>query len=192
MPIDMVIAAVRQSNNDVGGRVVEWTGREYMVRGRGYIQSVGDIEQVGLGAKPDGTPILVKDVARVHLGPDMRRGVAELNGDGDVAGGIVVIRYGVDTYGVIENIKRAVAEKVQPALPEGVEFVTTYDRSDADRARDRQPRGEADRGDDHRLARLRRVPVARPQRARGHPDAAALDSAVLHGDEVHRPRAPTS
>jgi len=129
MPIDMVIAAVRQSNNDVGGRVVEWTGREYMVRGRGYIQSVSDIEQVSLGARPDGTPILVSDIARVHLGPDMRRGVAELNGDGDVAGGIVVIRYGVDTYGVIENIKKAVAEKIQPSLPKGVEFVTTYDRS---------------------------------------------------------------
>ena len=129
LPIDKVISAVRQSNNDVGGRVVEWTGREYMVRGRGYIQSVADIEQVGLGAQPDGTPILVKDVARVHLGPDMRRGVAELNGDGDVAGGIVVVRYGVDTYGVIENIKRAIEEKVRPALPEGVEFVTTYDRS---------------------------------------------------------------
>ncbi|MDO8794923.1 MAG: CusA/CzcA family heavy metal efflux RND transporter, partial [Vicinamibacterales bacterium] len=129
MPIDMVIAAVRKSNNDVGGRVVEWTGREYMVRGRGYIQSVSDIEQVSLGARPDGTPILVSDIARVHLGPDMRRGVAELNGDGDVAGGIVVIRYGVDTYGVIENIKKAVAEKIQPSLPKGVEFVTTYDRS---------------------------------------------------------------
>ena len=129
MPIDMVISSVRQSNNDVGGRVVEWTGREYMVRGRGYLQNVNDIEQVSLGAKPDGTPILVKDVGRVHLGPDMRRGVAELNGDGDVAGGIVVIRYGVDTYGVIENIKRAVNERIQPALPEGVEFVTTYDRS---------------------------------------------------------------
>ena len=129
MPIDMVISAVRQSNNDVGGRVVEWTGREYMVRGRGYIQSVSDIEQVSLGARPDGTPILVKDVGRVHLGPDMRRGVAELNGEGDVAGGIVVIRYGVDTYGVIEDIKKAIKERVQPALPPGVEFVTTYDRS---------------------------------------------------------------
>ena len=81
-----------------------------MVRGRGYIQNVGDIEQVSLGAKPDGTPILVKDVGRVHLGPEMRRGVAELNGEGDVAGGIVVIRYGVDTYGVIENVKKAVKE----------------------------------------------------------------------------------
>jgi Cu(I)/Ag(I) efflux system membrane protein CusA/SilA len=129
VPIDRVVAAIRRSNNDVGGRVVEWTGREYMVRGRGYIQSVSDIEEVSLGAMQDGTPILVKNVARVHLGPDMRRGVAELNGQGDVAGGIVVIRYGVDTYGVIESIKKAVKEKIQPALPEGVEFVTTYDRS---------------------------------------------------------------
>jgi Cu(I)/Ag(I) efflux system membrane protein CusA/SilA len=129
MPIDMVVSAVRKSNNDVGGRVVEWTGREYMVRGRGYIENVADIEQVSLGAKRDGTPILVKDVGRVHLGPDMRRGVAELNGDGDVAGGIVVIRYGVDTYGVIQNIKRAVKEQIRPALPPGVEFVPTYDRS---------------------------------------------------------------
>jgi copper/silver efflux system protein len=129
MSIDMVIAAVRQSNNDVGGQVVEWTGREYMVRGRGYIENVDDIEQVSLGAQVDGTPVLVKDVARVQIGSDMRRGVADLNGEGDVAGGIVVVRYGVDTYGVIEDVKRAVTEKIQPALPEGVEFVTTYDRS---------------------------------------------------------------
>jgi copper/silver efflux system protein len=130
IPIDKVISAVRASNNDVGGRVVEWTGREYMVRGLGYIQNVGDIEQVSLGSKPDGTPILVRDVASVHLGPEMRRGVADLNGEGDVAGGIVVIRYGVDTNGVIQNIKAAVKEKIQPSLPKGVEFVTTYDRSD--------------------------------------------------------------
>jgi copper/silver efflux system protein len=130
MTIDKVASAVRASNNDVGGRVVEWTGREYMVRGLGYLQSVADIEQVGLGAKPDGTPILVKDVGRVHLGPEMRRGVADLNGEGDVAGGIVVIRSGVDTNAVIQNVKKAVREKVQPSLPKGVEFVTTYDRSD--------------------------------------------------------------
>lgn len=130
LPLDRVVDNVRKSNNDVGGRVVEWTGREYMVRGKGYIEKVEDIEQISLGAKADGTPILVKDVARVHLGPEMRRGVAELNGQGDVAGGIVVIRYGVDTYGVIQDIKKAVKEKIQPALPQGVEFVTTYDRSD--------------------------------------------------------------
>ena len=127
--IDKVAGAVRASNNDVGGRVVEWTGREYMVRGRGYVQSVADLEQVSLGAKPDGTPVLVKDVARVHIGPDMRRGVADWNGEGDVAGGIVVVRYGADTYSVLENLKKTIREKVQPALPEGVQLVATYDRS---------------------------------------------------------------
>ncbi len=130
MSIDMVIAAIRQSNNDVGGRVVEWTGREYMVRGRGYLTGVADIEMVSLGARPNGTPVLVKDVGRVQIGSDMRRGVADLNGEGDVAGGIVVIRSGVDTYSVIENIKTAVTGRIQPALPEGVELVTTYDRSE--------------------------------------------------------------
>jgi len=127
--IDKVISAVRQSNNDVGGRVVEWTGREYMVRGRGYIQNAADLEQVSLGAKPDGTPILVSNIARVQIGPDMRRGVAELDGEGDAAGGIVVIRSGVDTYAVIQDIKKAIHDKIQPALPEGVEVVVTYDRS---------------------------------------------------------------
>ena len=129
MSIDMVIAAIRKSNNDVGGRVVEWTGREYMVRGRGYLGGIADIEMVSLGARPNGTPVLVRDVGRVQIGPDMRRGVADLNGEGDVAGGIVVIRSGVDTYGVIERIKAAVKAQIQPALPAGVEFVTTYDRS---------------------------------------------------------------
>ena len=130
IPLDMVVMAVRKSNNDVGGRVVEWTGREYMVRGRGYVKDVSDLEQVSIGAKPDGTPILVRDVARVHIGPEIRRGVADLNGEGDVAAGIVVIRQGVDTYGVIQDLKKAIKDKIQPALPEGVQFVTTYDRSD--------------------------------------------------------------
>jgi Cu(I)/Ag(I) efflux system membrane protein CusA/SilA len=129
IPLDTVVTSVRKSNNDVGGRVVEWTGREYMVRGRGYIKDVGDLEQVALGARPDGTPILVRDVARVHLGPEIRRGVADINGEGDAAAGIVVIRQGVDTYGVIQDLKNVISEKVQPALPEGVQFVTTYDRS---------------------------------------------------------------
>ncbi|HEX8112635.1 MAG TPA: CusA/CzcA family heavy metal efflux RND transporter [Kofleriaceae bacterium] len=130
IPLDMVVAAVRKSNNDVGGRVVEWTGREYMVRGQGYVTGTADLEQVALGARPDGTPILVRDVARVHSGPEIRRGVADLNGEGDAAAGIVVIRQGVDTYGVIQNVKKVVKDKIQPALPEGVQFVTTYDRSD--------------------------------------------------------------
>ena len=130
IPLDMVVMAVRRSNNDVGGRVVEWSGREYMIRGQGYLKDVTDLEQVALGARPDGTPILVRDVARVHTGPEIRRGVADLDGQGDVAAGIVVIRQGVDTYGVIHNLKKVIKDKVQPALPEGVQLVTTYDRSD--------------------------------------------------------------
>jgi len=130
IPLDTVVAAVRKSNNDVGGRVVEWSGREYMVRGQGYVKDTADLEQVALGARPDGTPILVRDVARVHTGPEIRRGVADLDGEGDVAAGIVVIRQGVDTYGVIQNLKKVIHDKIQPALPDGVRFVTTYDRSD--------------------------------------------------------------
>ena len=130
IPLDMVVTAVRKSNNDVGGRVVEWSGREYMVRGQGYLGSIADLEQVALGARLDGTPILVRDVARVHIGPEIRRGVADLNGEGDVAAGIVVIRQGVDTYGVIQKVKQIIHDKIQPALPEGVKFATTYDRSD--------------------------------------------------------------
>jgi Cu(I)/Ag(I) efflux system membrane protein CusA/SilA len=130
IPLDMVVMAVRKSNNDIGGRVVEWSGREYMVRGQGYVKEISDLEQVSLGARPDGTPILVRDVGRVHIGPEIRRGVADLNGEGDVAAGIVVIRQGIDTYGVIQNLKKVIKDKVQPALPEGVHFVTTYDRSD--------------------------------------------------------------
>jgi Cu(I)/Ag(I) efflux system membrane protein CusA/SilA len=129
VPLDMVVAAVRKSNNDVGGRVVEWTGREYMVRGRGYVKDVADLEQVSLGARPDGTPILVRDVARVHVGPEIRRGVADIDGEGDAAAGVVVIRQGVDTYGVIRDLKKVVHDKIQPALPDGVQLETTYDRS---------------------------------------------------------------
>ena len=188
MPIDKVVAAVRASNNDVGGRVVEWTGREYMVRGLGYIQSVADIEQVSLGSRPDGTPILVRDVARVHLGPEMRRGVADLNGEGDVAGGIVVIRYGVDTNGVIQNIKKAVKEKIQPVTAEGRRVRHDLRPIGPHRAIDQQPEGEADRGSDHRLARVHRLPLALPERAGRDPDAAARDPALVHGDALHRAR----
>ena len=94
LPINQVIDAIRHSNNDVGGRVVEYTGREYMVRGLGYIKSVADLQKVVVGTNGNGTPIYLGDVADVHLGPDIRRGMADLNGEGQVAGGIVVARYG--------------------------------------------------------------------------------------------------
>jgi Cu(I)/Ag(I) efflux system membrane protein CusA/SilA len=128
LPLDAVIQAVRRGNNDVGGRLVEFSGREYMVRGRGYVKSIADIENLVLRAE-GGTPVLVKDVAVVSLGPELRRGVADLDGEGDVVGGIVVMRSGENALAVIDRIKEKLKE-VEPSLPEGVDIVTTYDRSD--------------------------------------------------------------
>jgi len=130
IPIDRVIAAVRAGNNDVGGRLVEFSGLEYMVRGRGYIKKVSDVENIVVGTgKGGGTPILVKDLGTVTLGPDIRRGIAELNGEGEVVGGIVIMRYGENALKVIERV-RTKLEELKPSLPPGVEIVTTYDRAD--------------------------------------------------------------
>src|SRR6266496_3803582 len=128
LPLEAVIQAVRRGNNDVGGRLVEISGREYMVRGRGYVKSLADLEQLVLRSE-GGTPITVKDVARVTLGPEMRRGVADLDGQGDVVGGIVVMRQGENALNVIDRVKKKV-EELKPSLPKGVEVVTTYDRSE--------------------------------------------------------------
>jgi copper/silver efflux system protein len=128
LPLQAVTDAVRRGNNDVGGRLVELSGREYMVRGRGYVKSLADLEQLVLKTE-GGTPITVKDVAQVSLGPEMRRGVADLDGQGDVVGGIVVMRQGENALNVIERVK-AKLEELKPSLPKGVEVVTTYDRSE--------------------------------------------------------------
>ncbi len=129
VPLNHVIDVIRRSNSDVGGRVVELTGKEYLVRGRGYIKSLADIQDLPVGTDGNGTPILVRNVADVALGPDMRRGVAELNGEGEVTGGIVVVRHHQNALDVIERVKAKI-EEVEPGFPEGVEIVTTYDRSD--------------------------------------------------------------
>ena len=122
---------IRASNNEVGGRLLEFAGTEYMVRGRGYIESIEDIEQIVIRANPQGVPLLMKDIARVQLGPDIRRGVADLDGEGDVVGGIIVMRYGENALTVIERVKARVEElREQKAFPEGVELVVTYDRSE--------------------------------------------------------------
>jgi Cu(I)/Ag(I) efflux system membrane protein CusA/SilA len=128
LPVKTVIDAIRMSNNDVGGRSVELSGAEYMVRGRGYIRSVKDIEMIPVGGER-GTPVLVRDIASVTLGPDMRRGIAELNGQGEVAGGIVVMRHGENALNLIDRVKQKIKE-IEPALPSGVKIVSTYDRSD--------------------------------------------------------------
>ena len=128
LPVKSVVDAIRMSNNDVGGRSVELSGAEYMVRGRGYIRSIKDIEMITVGGER-GTPILVRDIASVSLGPDMRRGIAELNGQGEVAGGIVVMRHGENALNLIDRIKQKIKD-IEPSLPPGVKIVSTYDRSD--------------------------------------------------------------
>ena len=129
LPLNRVIDAIRRSNNDVGGRVVEFSGREYMVRGLGYIRNVADIEEIAVGTNENGTPIYIRDIANVHLGPDIRRGIAELNGEGEVVGGIVVMRFGENALAVIERVKEKI-EEIKGSLPEGVVLVPVYDRSE--------------------------------------------------------------
>jgi copper/silver efflux system protein len=137
IPINTVSDAIQKSNNDIGGRLVEFTGREYMVRGRGYIRSLDDIgKTVVMNNAQTGTPVLVRDVATVTFGPDMRRGVGELDGKGEAVGGVVIMRYGENAQKVIERTKEKLRE-IEPTLPPGLRLVTTYDRSDLiDRAVD--------------------------------------------------------
>jgi Cu(I)/Ag(I) efflux system membrane protein CusA/SilA len=129
IPLMDVINAVRKSNNDAGGRVVEFSSTEYFVRGRGYIKSLEDIENIPVGNDGNGTPILIKNIGTVQFGPDIRRGLAELDGKGETVGGIVVMRYGENALDVINRLKQKI-EEVKPSLPEGVQIVTTYDRAD--------------------------------------------------------------
>ncbi len=128
IPLSKVRQAIRESNMDVGGRVVELAETEFMVRGRGYLKSISDIESIVLKAQ-GGTPVLIKDVARVELAPDERRGVTELNGEGEVVSGIAIQRYGQNALSVIASIKERLAE-IGGSLPKGTEIVPVYDRSD--------------------------------------------------------------
>jgi Cu(I)/Ag(I) efflux system membrane protein CusA/SilA len=127
--IQEVMERVRRSNNDVEGRLLEFSGREYMVRGRGYIKSVEDIQKIALGTNERGVPILLRDIAEVGLGPEIRRGIVELDGRGEVAGGIVVMRHGENALTVIDRVKQRIRE-IEPGLPDGVRIVPTYDRSE--------------------------------------------------------------
>ena len=129
LSIPAVVETIRESNNDVGGRVVEFSGIEYVIRGRGYIKKAEDIEDIAVGVNESGTPIILRDVATVKLGPDMRRGLVELDGRGEVVGGIVVMRFGENALTVIERV-RAKLKELEPSMPQGVKVVTTYDRSD--------------------------------------------------------------
>ncbi|BCW93458.1 MAG: cation transporter [Thermoanaerobaculum sp.] len=129
LPLRDVVEAIRKANNEVGGRLLEFAGAEYMVRGKGYARSIADFESIVLKTTPQGVPVRLSDVGRVELGPEIRRGVADLDGLGDHVGGIVVMRHGENALNVIKLVK-AKLEELKPSLPEGVEVVTTYDRSD--------------------------------------------------------------
>ncbi|MBI3323617.1 MAG: efflux RND transporter permease subunit [Candidatus Omnitrophica bacterium] len=129
IPLTQVVEAVRQGNQEVGGRLLEFSGAEYMVRGRGYAKSIEDLEKIVVGVDKGGTPVLVKNVGTVAIGPELRRGVAELDGDGETVGGTVVMRYGENALNVIRRVKQRIRE-LEPSFPAGVELVVTYDRSE--------------------------------------------------------------
>ena len=124
-----IMEAIKHSNNEVGGRLIEWNGKEFMVRGRGYVKSTEDLGQVALKVNKDGTPVRLRDVANIAIGPQIRRGIADLDGTGDVVGGIVIMRHGENALNVIERVKTKLAE-IKSSLPEGVEIISTYDRSE--------------------------------------------------------------
>jgi Cu(I)/Ag(I) efflux system membrane protein CusA/SilA len=128
IPLNKIMMAIRNSNQQVGGRLLEMSEAEYMVRGLGYIKTLDDIRNIVIGLGSNGTPIFIKDIATVGRGPDIRRGVAELDGKGEVVGGIVVMRFGKNALDVIKAVKQKIKE-IEPGLPQGVKVITTYDRS---------------------------------------------------------------
>jgi len=127
IPIQKVRMAIKRSNADVGGRLIEMAETEYMVRGQGYIRSIDDLKEIPLKTDKMGTPIRLVDVATIHLGPELRRGLAELNGEGEVVGGIVIMRYGENALATIEAVREKL-EELKKGLPQGVEIIPTYDR----------------------------------------------------------------
>jgi len=128
IPISRIRTAVQRSNGEVGGRVLEMAETEFMIRGEGYLGGVDDLRQVALGADARGVPILLRDVGTIQIGPEIRRGISELNGEGEVVGGIVIVRSGANAHDVITRVKARLAE-LDAGLPDDVEVVTVYDRS---------------------------------------------------------------
>ncbi|RMH19064.1 MAG: efflux RND transporter permease subunit, partial [Gammaproteobacteria bacterium] len=127
IPLSKIKKAIKRSNSDVGGRLVEMAETEYMVRGLGYIRSLDDLKSIPVEVDKNGTPIRLEDVANIHLGPELRRGLAELNGEGEVAGGVVIMRSGENALATIEKVRDKL-EDLGKRLPKGVRIVTTYDR----------------------------------------------------------------
>ncbi len=129
IPLNKIKMAIKMSNKDVGGRLVEMAETEYMVRGLGYIQSIDDLNSIPVAVDANGTPIRLQDVAHVQIGPELRRGLVDLNGEGEVAGGVVIMRFGENALATIQAV-RAKLEELKAGLPDGVEIVAVYDRGD--------------------------------------------------------------
>ncbi len=129
IPLSKVKMAIQRSNNDVGGRLVEISETEYMIRGLGYVASIEDLKVIPLAADESGTPIRLQDVARIQIGPELRRGLVDLNGEGEVAGGVVIMRFGENALATIRGVREKL-EELKTGLPEGVEIVSVYDRGD--------------------------------------------------------------
>ncbi len=192
-PLMRVREALRSSNLDVGGRTIELAETEFAIRGRGYIKSMADIEQIVV--KSDrGVPVLLRDVARVELTPDERRGITEVNGEGEAVTGIVLQRFGANALSVIQNVKDRLAE-IASSLPAGRDDRGRLRPLRPDLPRDRHAQAHAGRGERDRRARLRRLPPARAQRLCGHHHAAARRADRLPADaspgpelEHHEPR----
>ncbi len=128
IPLQKIRAAINRSNRDVGGKLVEMGETEFMVRGLGYIKNLDDLRNIPLGVGNNGTPVLLRNVATIRIGPELRRGIADLNGTGEVAGGVIVMRYGENALKVIQNVKNRLAQ-LEAGLPEGVKIKSVYDRS---------------------------------------------------------------
>jgi SepF-like predicted cell division protein (DUF552 family) len=179
IPLQRVMDAVRNANREVGGSVLELAEAEYMVRTRGYLTSLEDIELIAVTPRRMGTPVLLRDIARVQIGPEMRRVVADLDGEGEITGGIVVMRYGENALATIEAVKERIDE-LRAGLPDGVEIVETYDRSELILSARSTTCSQADRGVHRRRAGLFRVPVASALGAGGNHQPAARHAGRLH------------
>ncbi len=129
IPLSKIKHAIQRSNNDVGGRLIEMGETEYMVRGLGYIKGLRDLEMIPVGVSDQGTPIFLKQIANIHLGPELRRGLTDLNGEGEVAGGVIIMRFGENALATIERVREKL-EELKKGLPEGVEIIPVYDRGD--------------------------------------------------------------
>ena len=128
LPLARIRQAIQRGNQEAGGSVIEMAEAEYMVRATGYVDELDDLRHIPLGVNERGTPILLDDVAEVRLGPQLRRGIAELDGEGEVVGGVIVMRFGENALRTIEGVKQKLAE-LASGLPDGVEIIETYDRS---------------------------------------------------------------